>query len=302
MNGKGISVRARMAGVLAAVALLAGAGAPMASAAATLPVHDQAVEKAPARYSDFMLDTQRTLPRDTVTDLRDMTVSGSYSTQDTSPNDTYYIPQRVGAAMTLRHVGQWRDPATGQRHDLDARIVVTEVVRNPNGDMSGAFDVTTAGSFFWCSPTNGWTRKNTFAFSVDFTRSDTGRAPEGLRGATGFADLDGDPTHPDDIREGIELLSGFDAAYVRHDAHLKTYGSNGWGGIRDANDNNADGSVHSFQHYLGATFTGTHLEVRYTTRSALKGQFLPVEAVGAYPLSYDLNEGAGRIPNMREGD
>ena len=290
------TMRALLAGLSAVAALLTGAAT--ATAAATLPVHDQAVEKAPAEYSAFILSTQRTLTEDSITDLKDMTVSDRYSTQRSDANHVYYIPKGVGSALTIRGIGQWRDPATGLRHDLDARITVTEVSRTPEGDMSGAFSATSYGNFFWCSPHNDWSRENRFAFSVDLTRSDNGRTPAGLHGATGFTDLDGDAAHPDTVREGIELLSGFDAAYVRHDAHLKEYGTNGWGGIRDVNDNDADGSVHAFQHYLGATFTGAHLEVRYTTRTALSGQFLPVDAVGAYPLSYDLNEGDGTIPNQ----
>ena len=283
----------------AAAAAFLLAATPAANASATLPVHDQAVEKAPAQYSDFMLTTTRSLPKDAVTGLEDMTASDRYSTMTASAGDTYYVPEGVGSALTIRGIGQWRDPATGLRHDLDARITVTEVSRTPNGDMSGAFVATSAGSFFWCSPRNDWSRENRFAFSVDLTRSDTGKAPKGLRGTTGFADLDGDAAHPDTVREGIELLRGFDGAYVRHDAHLKEYGSNGWGGVRDVNGNDADGSVHAFQHYVGATFTGAHLEVRYTTRTtALMCQFLPVDAVGAYPLSYDLNEGDGTIPNQ----
>ena len=300
MRGTTTPMRALLAGLAAAATLLAGV--PMALAASTLPVHDQAVERAPAEYSDFMLLTRRNVTPGQVTDVEGMTVTDSYDTWtvDGGASGTFYVPQRTGASLTLERIGQWRDPASGRPRWLDATLTVTETSMLHGGSMSGAFNLTPAGSFQWMSPRADGTKATRFAFSVDLTLSDTGRAPEGLRGATGFTDLDGSPDRPDTVQEGIELLSGFDAAYVRHDAHLKTYGTNGWGGVRDRNTDDSADTVHAFQHYLGATFTGSHLEVRYTTRARLAGMFLPVKAAAAYPLAYDLQGGSGTVPNQRE--
>ena len=58
--------------------------------------------------------------------------------------------------------------------------------------------------------------------------------------------------------------------------------------------------AHGLQHYLGCTWTGNHIEVRYTMRVRQYGSFfgaLPVTV--EYPLTYVLNGGAGTIPNRQ---
>lgn len=123
-----------------------------------------------------------------------------------------------------------------------------------------------------------------------------GSTPQGLRGVTGFTDLDGGTSG---YNEGIELVSGFDGAYVRSDAHLARFGTNGWAGATDENENNAD--AHGMKHYVGATFTGSSFHVRWSVASgqARGSGFQPVDSTIAYRLTYDKNaqDATGSIPS-----
>lgn len=131
--------------------------------------------------------------------------------------------------------------------------------------------------------------------TVDFLLDD-GSTPQGLRGVTGFTDLDGGTSG---YNEGVELVSGFDGAYVRSDAHLARFGTNGWAGATDENENNAD--AHGMKHYVGATFTGSSFHVRWSVASgqARGSGFQPVDSTIAYRLTYDKNaqDAAGSIPS-----
>ena len=110
--------------------------------------------------------------------------------------------------------------------------------------------------------------------TVDFLLDD-GSTPQGLRGATGFTDIDGGTSG---YNEGVELVSGFDGAYVRSDAHLARFGTNGWAGITDENKHDAD--AHGMKHYVGATFTGSSFRVRWSVASgqARQSGFQPVDS------------------------
>lgn len=93
--------------------------------------------------------------------------------------------------------------------------------------------------------------------------------------------------------------SGFDGAYVRSDAHLARFGTNGWAGATDENENNAD--AHGMKHYVGATFTGSSFHVRWSVASgqARGSGFQPVDSTIAYRLTYDKNaqDATGSIPS-----
>ena len=131
--------------------------------------------------------------------------------------------------------------------------------------------------------------------TVDFLLDD-GSTPQGLRGVTGFTDLDGGTSG---YNEGVELVSGFDGAYVRSDAHLARFGTNGWAGATDENENNAD--AHGMKHYVGATFTGSSFRVRWSVASgqARGSGFQPVDSTIAYRLTYNKNaqDATGSIPS-----
>ena len=131
--------------------------------------------------------------------------------------------------------------------------------------------------------------------TVDFLLDD-GSTPHGLRGVTGFTDLDGGTSG---YNEGVELVSGFDGAYVRSDAHLARFGTNGWAGTTDENAKVAD--EHGMKHYVGATFTGSSFRARWSVASgqARASAFQPVDSTIAYRLTYDKNaqDAAGSIPS-----
>lgn len=109
-------------------------------------------------------------------------------------------------------------------------------------------------------------------WKVSFTYSDTGETvPASFKGMTGFGDLDGTTNNDaaglaQNVREGVELLDGFDAAYTVRDAHLVRYGTNGWGGAKDNNKAQTDlSSGHAQQHTLDAVFSGPSITFRYTS-------------------------------------
>ncbi len=77
----------------------------------------------------------------------------------------------------------------------------------------------------------------------DFKFSTTdGVTADQITDVNGFTDLDGGTSG---YNEGVELVNGFDGAYVRSDAHLARFGTNGWAGTTDENENSSktDGKV-----------------------------------------------------------
>ena len=265
--------------------------------ASGLTVHDlKKGDIAPAQYGDFKFSTTDGVTADQITDVNGFTVKTNWN--PTVENQAYagsilgtmYQPNKNGASLVLHHVGQWRDSSGTQRW-LNARITV-------NGQN--------LGFLYYEAPTHHfnigygkWDKKPSsrpyMDVTVDFLLDD-GSTPQGLRGVTGFTDLDGGTSG---YNEGVELVSGFDGAYVRSDAHLARFGTNGWAGATDENENNAD--AHGMKHYVGATFTGSSFHVRWSVASgqARGSGFQPVDSTIAYRLTYDKNaqDAAGSIPS-----
>lgn len=251
--------------------------------ASGLTVHDlKNGEIAPVQYGDFKFSTVNGFSADQVTDVKGFTVK-------TNSNTTYF-PTKKGASLVLHHVGQWRDSSGAQRW-LNARITV-------NGQNLGFLYYETLTHHF----NIGYGKKDKKPSSrpymdvtVDFLLDD-GHTPQGLRGVTGFTDLDGGTSG---YNEGVELVSGFDGAYVRSDAHLARFGTNGWAGTTDENAKAAD--EHGMKHYVGATFTGSSFRARWSVASgqARGSAFQPVDSTIAYRLTYDKNaqDAAGSIPS-----
>lgn len=251
--------------------------------ASGLTVHDlKNGEIAPVQYGDFKFSTVNGFSADQVTDVKGFTVK-------TNSNTTYF-PTKKGASLVLHHVGQWRDSSGAQRW-LNARITV-------NGQKLGFLYYETLTHHF----NIGYGKKDKKPSSrpymdvtVDFLLDD-GHTPQGLRGVTGFTDLDGGTSG---YNEGVELVSGFDGAYVRSDAHLARFGTNGWAGTTDENAKVAD--EHGMKHYVGATFTGSSFRARWSVASgqARMSAFQPVDSTIAYRLTYDKNaqDAAGSIPS-----
>ena len=265
--------------------------------ASGLTVHDlKNGEIAPVQYGDFKFSTTDGVTADQITDVNGFTVKTNWN--PTVENqayggrslDTMYQPNRNGASLVLHHVGQWRDSSGTQRW-LNAKITV-------NGQNLGSLVYYESQHKFLASY-GKWDRHTSsrpyMDVTVDFLLDD-GSTPQGLRGATGFTDLDGGTSG---YNEGVELVSGFDGAYVRSDAHLARFGTNGWAGITDENENNAD--AHGMKHYVGATFTGSSFRVRWSVASgqARQSGFQPVDSTIAYRLTYDKNaqDATGSIPS-----
>lgn len=265
--------------------------------ASGLTVHDlKNGEIAPVQYGDFKFSTTDGVTADQITDVNGFTVKTNWN--PTVENqayggrslDTMYQPNRNGASLVLHHVGQWRDSSGTQRW-LNAKITV-------NGQNLGSLVYYESQHKFLASY-GKWDRHTSsrpyMDVTVDFLLDD-GSTPQGLRGVTGFTDLDGGTSG---YNEGVELVSGFDGAYVRSDAHLARFGTNGWAGATDENENNAD--AHGMKHYVGATFTGSSFHVRWSVASgqARGSGFQPVDSTIAYRLTYDKNaqDATGSIPS-----
>lgn len=265
--------------------------------ASGLPVHDlKNGEIAPVQYGDFKFSTTDGVTADQITDVNGFTVKTNWN--PTVENqayggrslDTMYQPNKNGANLILHHVGQWRDSSGTQRW-LNAKITV-------NGQNLGSLVYYESQHKFLASY-GKWDRHTSsrpyMDVTVDFLLDD-GSTPQGLRGVTGFTDLDGGTSG---YNEGVELVSGFDGAYVRSDAHLARFGTNGWAGATDENENNAD--AHGMKHYVGATFTGSSFHVRWSVASgqARGSGFQPVDSTIAYRLTYNKNaqDATGSIPS-----
>lgn len=263
--------------------------------ASGLTVHDlKNGEIAPVQYGDFKFSTVNGFSADQVTNVNGFTVKTNsnpfWEALYTDGTNTAYFPTKNGASLVLHHVGQWRDSSGTQRW-LNARITV-------NGQN--------LGFLYYEAPTHRfnigygkWDKKPSsrpyMDVTVDFLLDD-GSTPQGLRGVTGFTDLDGGTSG---YNEGVELVSGFDGAYVRSDAHLTRFGTNGWAGTTDENAEVAD--EHGMKHYVGATFTGSSFCVRWSVASgqARASGFQPVDSTIAYRLTYNKNaqDATGSIPS-----
>ena len=280
--------KARTTGTVRAVADRTASG---------LTVHDlKKGDIAPAQYGDFKFSTTDGVTADQITDVNGFTVKTNWN--PTVENQAYadknlatmYQPNKNGASLILHHVGQWRDSSGTQRW-LNAKITV-------NGQNLGSLVYYESQHKFLASY-GKWDRHTSsrpyMDVTVDFLLDD-GSTPQGLRGVTGFTDLDGGTSG---YNEGVELVSGFDGAYVRSDAHLARFGTNGWAGATDENENNAD--AHGMKHYVGATFTGSSFRVRWSVASgqARGSGFQPVDSTIAYRLTYDKNaqDATGSIPS-----
>lgn len=270
--------------------------------ASGLTVHDlKKGDIAPAQYGDFKFSTTDGVTAEQVTDVNDFTVKQNWdpTKEDQAYADknlaTMYQPNKNGASLILHHVGQWRDSSGTQRW-LNAKITV-------NGQNLGSLVYYESQHKFLASY-GKWDRHTSSRPYMDVTVDfllDNGSTPQGLRGVTGFTDLDGGTSG---YNEGVELVSGFDGAYVRSDAHLARFGTNGWAGATDENENNAD--AHGMKHYVGATFTGSSFRVRWSVASgqARGSGFQPVDSTIAYRLTYNKNaqDATGSIPSDTAAD
>lgn len=264
--------------------------------ASGLTVHDlKKGDIAPAQYGDFKFSTTDGVTADQITDVNGFTVKKNWD--PTEENQAYagilatmYQPNKNGASLVLHHVGQWRDSSGTQRW-LNAKITVNDQNLGSLVYLESKHEFRASYGKWDKHPSS----RPYMDVTVDFLLDD-GSTPQGLRGVTGFTDLDGGTSG---YNEGVELVSGFDGAYVRSDAHLARFGTNGWAGTTDENKNNAD--AHGMKHYVGATFTGSSFHVRWSVASgqARAAGFQPVDSTIAYRLTYNKNaqDATGSIPS-----
>ncbi|MDB0644776.1 InlB B-repeat-containing protein [Bifidobacterium adolescentis] len=264
--------------------------------ASGLTVHDlKKGDIAPAQYGDFKFSTTDGVTADQITDVNGFTVKKNWD--PTEENQAYagilatmYQPNKNGASLVLHHVGQWRDSSGTQRW-LNAKITVNDQNLGSLVYLESKHEFRASYGKWDKHPSS----RPYMDVTVDFLLDD-GSTPQGLRGATGFTDLDGGTSG---YNEGVELVSGFDGAYVRSDAHLARFGTNSWAGTTDENKNNAD--AHGMKHYVGATFTGSSFHVRWSVASgqARQSGFQPVDSTIAYRLTYNKNaqDATGSIPS-----
>lgn len=268
--------------------------------ASGLTVHDlKNGEIAPVQYGDFKFSTVNGFSADQVTNVNGFTVKTNsnpfWEALYTDGTSTAYFPTKNGASLVLHHVGQWRDSSGTQRW-LNAKITVNDQNLGSLVYLESKHEFRASYGKWDKHPSS----RPYMDVTVDFLLDD-GSTPQGLRGATGFTDLDGGTSG---YNEGVELVSGFDGAYVRSDAHLARFGTNGWAGTTDENKNNAD--AHGMKHYVGATFTGSSFRVRWSVASgqARAAGFQPVDSTIAYRLTYDKNaqDATGSIPSDTAAD
>lgn len=269
--------------------------------ASGLTVHDlKKGDIAPAQYGDFKFSTTDGVTADQITDVNGFTVKKNWD--PTEENQAYagilatmYQPNKNGASLVLHHVGQWRDSSGTQRW-LNAKITVNDQNLGSLVYLESKHEFRASYGKWDKHPSS----RPYMDVTVDFLLDD-GSTPQGLRGVTGFTDLDGGTSG---YNEGVELVSGFDGAYVRSDAHLTRFGTNGWAGTTDENKNNAD--AHGMKHYVGATFTGSSFHVRWSVASgqARQSGFQPVDSTIAYRLTYNKNaqDATGSIPSDTAAD
>ena len=249
---------------------------PMGHTAAGLPIYDLKDTLAPPEYSGVQIDTTN-LTRDGITNVDGFDV---HLMEHNNSLLTYY-PTKKGASMLLHNAGSYKS-ADGVKHVMQAKLTVNDYNKavlaldtssgrfGPDGDYALAL---------------GKPVDQTIDFTLQLLDEHGSPLPVSTQGTSGYQDLDGDPNHP--YEEGIELLSGFDGAYVPNDTHLVQYGTNGWYGGNDANQNLDD--AHARQHYLGATFTGNTVRHRYRTQGVRQTSILPIASTIAYTLTYDPN-------------
>ena len=264
--------------------------------ASGLTVHDlKKGDIAPAQYGDFKFSTTDGVTADQITDVNGFTVKKNWD--PTEENQAYagilatmYQPNKNGASLVLHHVGQWRDSSGTQRW-LNAKITVNDQNLGSLVYLESKHEFRASYGKWDKHPSS----RPYMDVTVDFLLDD-GSTPQGLRGVTGFTDLDGGTSG---YNEGVELVSGFDGAYVRSDAHLTRFGTNGWAGTTDENAEVAD--EHGMKHYVGATFTGSSFHVRWSVASgqARAAGFQPVDSTIAYRLTYNKNaqDATGSIPS-----
>lgn len=288
--------------MLAGLLAITGFATPAAQAADTsLPVHDLITEPTvPPQYGAFSFNTVGTVTDSQITDVDGFTKGNPGGILASFNDRTWLAPTRKGATLTINHVGQWAGPSGKQW--VNARVTVNNWFDSylyVTGDQQQEGSLNLPHSFgIWNGATNPNKVRPFLDVTIDFTLDDGSKPGPTFRGVTGFVDLDGSD-RTGGQNEAIELISGFDGVWKRSDAHLAPYGTNGWAGTTDLNQNVDD--EHGMKHYVAATFSTSTIRIRRSCDEyhALAGEFMPIKATIAYPLTYDGNGAtSGTLPQQ----
>lgn len=183
------------------------------------------------------------------------------------------LPEKIGAYFRLNKIGTWID-AYNNKHEIDAVLTVVDAnsgaitnYKDPDSiAMTGATD--SKQTYGIDSPLGYNPSKRVgIELKVAFYYAGTSTpVPNDFKGLTGFMDLDGADNNliGGDRMEGIELVSGFDGAWVSKDNHLHEYGQNGFGGWTDRCDSQLSMDAHARQHFVTAAFSGPEFTVRFS--------------------------------------
>lgn len=254
---------------------------PMGHTSEGLPIYDLQETLARPEYSNVQIDTTN-VTKENVINVNGFEV-------DTSGTYTGWIrwrPTKKNASLRVTNIGTYRT-SDGKTHRLQGDFIVNDyqkAVFSIDGPAQGSNAHGT-----WFGAGGDYKYPGTVAKYMDYTLrllDENGNPmPEDIKGLAGFQDLDGEPNNGP--KEGVQLLGGFDGAYIRRDTHLAQYGFNGWNGGMDPNNNLFDD--HAQKHYLGVTFAGNTLKLRYDTVGGRQASVQPIKALVAYELKYDPN-------------
>lgn len=273
-------VAAMFAFIIAVPVALMGVGVaaaapfvPMGHTSEGLPIYDLQETLAPPEYSNVQIDTTN-VAKENVINVNgfEVSTSGAYAGR------ICWRPTEKNASLRVTNIGTYRT-SDGKTHRLQGDFIV-------NDYQKAVFSIDGPARFVAGSDNK---YPGSDARYIDYTLrllDENGNPmPEDIKGVAGFQDLDGEPGNRP--KEGVQLLGGFDGAYIRRDAHLAQYGFNGWKGVTDANDDLY--GDHAQKHYLGVTFAGNTLKLRYDTVGARQSAIQPIKALAAYELKYDPN-------------
>lgn len=297
-----MNIRHITAGVIALLAATAALITPVmpAMAAQQVPTHVLEESDVPADHRMFILDTSKTR-------MADVRFDKDWTTSKGDAGEPIHWPTRIGASATLPDVGSWNGRTVSMTVSLakwnggniapleysaddgstktDGLFWINTVYRN---DLTPAVVRKVLGDI-------DTTRRVGNTWTVRFSYADGTPLPDEFKGMTGFNDLDGWAAQPDLKFEGVQLLDGFDGAYMSRDAKLASYGTNGFVGVKeDAGiETDLDGTTQR-NHRLTATWTGDMFTFSYdlqnpTGRTGGCRMTFGTPVTQLYPLHYDGN-------------
>lgn len=273
-----------------------------ANAAQTLPVKYIGTDIVPAKYRNFILDMSD-YPLSNATMESGAWKYVKSGNTVTAPNNTNLgtgtgqskaldmLPCKANASLFAPSVGTWVDK-NGKKRNIDLTMYATSYngggisawygTKNILSFMAGYEMKSTASGVPCSTDENG---NYSITLKCVFTFHDTQeKVPSDFCGITGFNDLDGAAADADPA-EGVECISGFNAQYMRKDAKLVNYGTNGWGGtLTDAGDESDLECPEQVKHRYSATWEGPEFTILYTS-----GHHSYVHSNFATPILYDAD-------------